>query len=327
MQFDLSIQRELARKLSLETTYVGSLGRKMTDLVDTNPFILGTKNRVFNVQPGARPNTSYSFLDTFENVANESYNGLEVALNKQTGENRWLGTSYFTLAYTYSHSIDNASGFRERNSRVPFYNHDQFRASSDFDVSHRFVFSSGWDLPFSNLWQSGPKPLTRGWSVYSILSDRTGFPLDVLAGLSRRMTRPGPSGAGDCNLVRANLVGPVTILDPKSNATASYFNTSAFDNSTLTCNASAVAAGAGTYGTAPRNLFRGPGRFNTDLALAKTTALHGERLQLVLRAEFFNVFNNVEFSDPSTNINAKTFGRISTTAPARTGQLAVRLVF
>ena len=328
MQFDLSVQRELARKFTLETTYVGSLGRKMTDLVDTNPFILGTKTRVFNVQPGARPNTSYSFLDTFMNVANDSYSGLEVALNKQTGENRWLGTSYFTLAYTYSHSIDNASGFRERNSRVPFYNHDQFRASSDFDVRQRFVASGRWDLPFSNLWQSGPKPLTKGWSVFSILSDRTGFPLDVLAGLSRRMSRPGPSGAGDCNLVRANLVGPVTILDPKSNPTASYFNTSAFDNSTLTCGTGAVAAGAGTYGTAPRNLFRGPGRFNTDLALAKTTALAGERLQLVLRAEFFNVFNNVEFGDPATSINAKaTFGKISTTGPARTGQLAVRLVF
>ena len=327
MQFDLSIQRELARKLTLETTYVGSLGRKMTDLVDTNPFILGTTNRVFNVQPGARPNTVYSFLDTFENVANESYSGLEVALTKQTAENRWLGTSYFTLGYTYSHAIDNASGFRERDSRVPFYNHNQFRASSDFDVRHRFVFSGRWDLPFSNLWQSGPKRLTQGWSAYSILSDRTGFPLDVLAGLTRRRTRPGPSGAGDCNLVRANLVGPVTIFDPKSNPTATYFDTNAFDNSTLACGAGAVAAGAGTYGTAPRNLFRGPGRFNTDLALAKTTSLKGERLKLALRAEFFNVFNNVEFSDPSTNINAKTFGKISATAPARTGQLAVRLIF
>jgi hypothetical protein len=328
MQYNLSIQRELARRLTLETTYIGTLGRKLTDLVDTNPFILGTKTRVFNVQPGARPNTSYSFLDTFENVANEEYNGLEVALNKRTGETRWLGTTYFTLAYTYSHAIDNASGFRERDSRVPFYNHNQFRASSDFDVRHRFVFSSGWDLPFANLWQSGPKRLTRGWSLYSIVSDRSGFPLDVLAGLSRRMTRPGPSGAGDCNLVRANLVGPIVIFDPKSNALASYFATSAFSNAGLTCNTTAVAAGAGTYGTGPRNLLRGPGRFNTNLALQKSTSLKGERFQLVVRGELFNAFNNVEFSDPNTNIlDTKNFGRISTTADPRIAQLAVRLTF
>jgi hypothetical protein len=329
MQYNLSIQRELAKRLTLETSYVGSIGRKLTSLVDTNPFILGTKNRVFNVQAGARPNTSFSFLDTFENLAYEYYNGLEVALNKQSSETRFLGATYFTLAYTYSHAIDNASGFRERDSRVPFYNHDQFRASSDFDVRHRIVFSGGWDLPFANLWQSGPKRLTRGWSLYSILSFRTGFPLDVLSGLARRGTRPGPSGAGDCNLVRANLVGTVQITDPKSDPNATYFNSSAFSpvNPTFTCASAGVAPGAGTYGTTPRNFLRGPGQFNTNLALAKSIPLVGERFQLSIRAEFFNVFNNVQFLDPNTNIKDPNFGRISTTAAPRIGQLAVRLSY
>jgi hypothetical protein len=328
MGYSLSVQRELTKKLSLETTYVGSTARKLTSLVDTNPFVLGTKNRVFNVQSGARPNTSYSFLDTFENVSYEKYNGLEVALNKQSSETRFLGRTYFTLAYTYSHAIDNASGFRERGSRVPFYNHDQFRASSDFDIRHRFSFSSGWDLPFANLWQSGPKRLTKGWSLYSIITDRTGFPLDVFAGLTRRSTRPGPSGAGDCNLVRANLVGTIVILDPKSSANTMYFNPSAFSNAGLACGSAGVAAGAGTYGTAPRNVLRGPGQFNTNLALSKNTALVGDRLQLTFRAEFFNVFNNVQFSDPNTNINSPAnFGRVLSTASPRIGQLAVRLSF
>ena len=327
MAYNLSVQRELSRKVTLETNYIGSVGRKLTDLVDTNPFILGTKNRVFNVQPGARPNTSFSFLDTFENVAYEYYNGLEVSLNKQTSNTRWLGTTYFTLAYTYSHAIDNASGFRERDSRVPFYNHDQFRASSDFDIRHRFVFSGGWDLPFANMWQSGPKRLTKGWSLYSIISDRTGFPLDVLAGLTRRMSRPGPSGAGDCNLVRANLVGSLTYFDPKANPTATYFDTTAFSNAALACGSAAVAPGAGTYGTTPRNFLRGPGRFNTTMALAKTTPLAGERFTLTLRAELFNIFNNVQFSDPNTNINSSNFVKISTTVDPRIAQLAVRLSF
>jgi hypothetical protein len=62
------------------------------------------------------------------------------------------------------------------------------------------------------------------------------------------------------------------------------------------------------------------------MALAKATAL-GERLQLTLRAEFFNIFNNVQFSDPNTNINSPLFGQISSTAAPRIGQLAVRLSF
>src|SRR5262249_15950784 len=112
------------------------------------------------------------------------------------------------------------------------------------------------------------------------------------------------------------------------NANSSWFDTSAFSRAGLTCNTTAVAAGAGTYGTAPRNLLRGPGRFNTDVALQKSTPIKGERLNLVLRGEFFNVVNNVQFLDPSPNIgDTKNCGRISTTSPARTGQLAVRLTF
>jgi hypothetical protein len=73
---------------------------------------------------------------------------------------------------------------------------------------------------------------------------------------------------------------------------------------------------------------RGPGQFNTNLALSKSTALVGDRLQLTFRAEFFNVFNNVQFSDPNTNINSPAnFGRVLSTAPPRIGQLAVRLSF
>src|SRR5260370_7523512 len=96
---------------------------------------------------------------------------------RRVSETRFFGTSYFTFAYTYGHSIDNASGFRERNSRVPFYNAKQFVASSDFDVRQRVTFSGGWDLPFDLMWSSGPKRLVNGWSVYPIVPSHTRFPL------------------------------------------------------------------------------------------------------------------------------------------------------
>jgi hypothetical protein len=114
----------------LEANYVGSSSHKLTDLVDVNPFVLGTLHRLFNTQPGTT-DTSFSFLDEFRNVSNASYNSLELSLQKRVSPTRYFGNSYFTLAYTYGHSIDNASGFRERNSRVPFYNPRQFIASSD----------------------------------------------------------------------------------------------------------------------------------------------------------------------------------------------------
>ncbi|WP_218262361.1 hypothetical protein, partial [Pseudomonas sp. FW305-3-2-15-C-TSA3] len=89
--------------------------------------------------------------------------------------------TYFTFAYTLAHSIDNVSGFRQRNSSVPSYNDNLFRASSDQDVRHRVTFSGGWDLPIEHYWSSGPKRLTQGWSVFPIFTWHTGFPFDVFA--------------------------------------------------------------------------------------------------------------------------------------------------
>jgi len=338
-QYNLSIQHELLPNLTLETNYVGSSSHKLTDLVDANPFVLGTLHRLFNTQPSTN-DLSYSFLDEFRDVASAHYNSLELGLTKRPSQSRFFGNTFFTLAYTYGHSIDNASGFRERNSRVPIYNPKQFVASSDHDTRHRISFGAGWDLPFDRAWSSGPKRLTRGWGIYPIITYRTGFPVDVLAGFSRRRTRPGPSGAGDGNLVRANLVGSsITIFDPRQSQTISgktgnfWFNPNNFTTNGLggaTCNPCALNPALRTYGTTPRNAFTGPGRVNVNFAIAKQTPLVGERLNLLFRAEFFNLFNHAQFNIPNTNITDPTlFGQITSVVAdsQRIVQLALKLAF
>jgi outer membrane receptor protein involved in Fe transport len=340
-QYNLSIQHELIPNLTLETNYVGSSSHKLTDLVDANPFVLGTTHRLFNTQPGTTDG-SYSFLDEFRNVANAHYNSLELSLTKRLSSTRSFGTTFFTFAYTYGHSIDNASGFRERNSRVPFYNARQFLASSDYDVRHRISFSAGWDLPFERLWSSGPKRLTGGWGLYPIVTYRTGFPVDVLAQFTRGGlgTRPGPSGAGDGNLVRANLVGSsIIIFDPRQSQTINgrsgnfWFDPNNFTRNGLggaICNSCALNPALRTYGTFPRNGLRGPSQANVNLAIAKQTPLYGERLNLLFRAEFFNLFNHAQFNIPNTTItNPDLFGQITSVIPdsQRIVQLALKLTF
>src|SRR5262249_10330808 len=155
-QYNLSIQRELRRNLLVEVNYVGSSSHKLTSLIDANPFILGTTTRLFNSTTG-NTGSSFSYLDEFRNVVNASYNSLELSTTKRVSETKFPGTTYFPFAYTYGHSIDFASGFRQRNSRVPTYDPDLFRASSDYDLRHRLTFSGGWDLPFDRVWSSGPK--------------------------------------------------------------------------------------------------------------------------------------------------------------------------
>jgi hypothetical protein len=319
----------------LETSYVGSVTHKQTALVDQNPFILGTDTRLLNTQPGILPDGSngFSFLDTFENAVNANYNSLEASLTKRITGNRWLGNSYFTLAYTWGKSIDDSSGFRNVSSQVPYYNHGQFRAVSDYDIGQRIAFSGGWDLPFDQLWASGPRRLTKGWSLYPILTWRTGFPMDISAQLAQSPTDPGPSGAGDANIVRANLTTPnVRIFDPHQTrtfnlptagnvaATGSFW----FDPTVFNAPPDTPAS---TYGTYPRNYLRGPHRSNLDFAVAKKTAIFRERLNAEFRAEFFNIFNHAEFELPTLNILDPSFGQISSTYDPRIIQLAVRLTF
>ena len=196
-QYNFSIERELTSGVVLETSYVGSDTHKETALVDQNPFILGTDTRLLNTQPGILPDGSngFSYLDTFSNVVTGTYNSLEASLTKRITGNRWLGNSYFTLAYTWGKSIDNASGFRNVNSQVPYYNHELFRSVSDYDIGQRIAFSGGWDLPFDQLWASAPRRLTKGWSLYPILTWRTGFPMDVLSPAYHRHGGPRTVGS------------------------------------------------------------------------------------------------------------------------------------
>jgi hypothetical protein len=334
-QFNFSIQRDLTRGLVLETSYVGSVTHKQTGLVDMNPFILstvdlasGTGTRLLNTQPGILPDGSngFSYLLTFGNVVSGNYSSLEASLTKRLTENRWLGHSYFTLAYTWGKSIDNASGFRNNNDRVPYYNHMLFRSVADYDIAHRVAFSGGWDLPFDQLWASGPKRLTKGWSLYPILTWRTGFPMDIPSQLYTTRRDPGPSGAGDAGLVRANLNTPVVpMFDPHQ---ARTFNGVAgsfwFDPTVFDTNYNLAAP---TYGTYPRNFLRGPHRTNFDFAVAKKIAIIGERLNMEFRAEFFNILNQAEFQLPTLNITDPNFGQITSTYDPRIIQLALRVTF
>jgi hypothetical protein len=363
-QYNLTVQREVARNTTLQLGYLGSSSHGLTALVDSNPFILGTSDRVLNLLPGNSSCTastgqcSFTGLPTFKNVSKASYNGLTASITRQVTDTRFIGRTYFTFGYTYAHSIDNVSGFRARNSQVPTYNPNLFRASSDFDVRNRITFSGGWDLPFDQAWASGPKRLTQGWSLYPIVSWRTGFPLDVFGQVdgSGGFTNPTVTGAGDIN-PHANLTGqPLTTFDPHQAQTINgvtgnfYFNPLAFSNAQVgsssdpcpapssSCFPSTAQVVANpalrTYGSVPRNFLRGPGRTNVDMTVAKVTGIT-ERLKLEIRADAFNLFNHAEFANPSTNITSANFGRITTTGDPgppidhheRILQLAARFTF
>lgn len=387
-QYNLSVQQEVARNTALELSYVGSLAHGLTSLIDVNPFVPGTTNRIFNLGAGdsscqdasgdsssglsASATCSFGNLPEFKNISNANYNSLQGSLNRQLIDSHAFGRTYFTLAYTWAHSIDNASGFRQRNSTVPSDDPNLFRASSDQDIRQRVTFSGGWDLPFDHMWDSGPKRLTQGWSLFPIVTWHTGLPFDVFANLSEQFTynAEGPSGLGDPGTEHANVVGPLNTLNPRTSQTLTNNNTGTSSTGFYLFNPASLSnaqcgdandpppcvPGPGilpsdaqvqanpalkTYGTLPRNFFRGPSYVNFDLALSKTTTLT-EHVKFELRAEFFNIFNHANFANPGIINNGNSgftggaggsdptspqFGQITATYDPRIIQLAGRFSF
>jgi len=337
-QYNLSIEHQLSNKLVARAAYVGSSSHGLTTLVDSNPFDPATLNsanpqRFLNERagnlpaftnpdpngvtpPGFNPNVpngSFGQEQEFKNASNANYHALQLSLTQQT-TNVWkLGGMYYTLGYTWAHSIDNASGFRQGSFAVPFFNPQLFRSSSDFDVRQYLTFSGGWDLPFN----SGPHRLVKGWSLYPILTWRTGFPFTAVGGFNTLDNAPGPTGAGDQALINANLTAPIQYLNPKTNG-LQFFSQASFNNN--------VVQG---YGTAPRNVLRGPGRTNLDLSLAKVTPLYRERITLELRVDAFNLFNHTEFQNLDNNAQdiGSTFGQVTSAYDPRILQVAAHLRF
>ena len=285
---------------------------------------------------GRRSRYRFSYMPEFENAVQAYYNSLAAGLHKRLSETK-LGGLQFQLSYTYGHSIDNSSGFRASTSQVPAYNWDRFRASSDFDLRHYVAFSGTWELPFARMWDRGPKRLTRGWTLYPIVTYRSGGPMTISAGLPTTRTRPGPSGAGDGGLTLANQVAPVTYFDPHTYLTNSmtgnagnfYFDPTAFSTAAFSAPGFDPVNNPSqrTYGSSGRNEYRGPGRSNFNITLAKITSLYQERMKLEIRADFFNVLNHTEFDNPSTSIGSSFFGQVTSTGDPRIIQLAARLTF
>jgi hypothetical protein len=93
-----------------------------------------------------------------------------------------------------------------------------------------------------------------------------------------------------------------------------------FDTSLFTFNA------VGSFGNSGRNILRGPSLFNANVGLLKGTNIT-ERVKLQFRAEFFNIFNNVNFNNPGTTVGTPGFGKITSAKDPRILQLMLKLIF
>jgi hypothetical protein len=283
----------------------------------------------------------FGFGNTFTKlVANSVYHSGEVTVQRKAGDVTFLA------AYTLAKAIDDSSAFGEL---INFSNAKLSRGLSSTDVHQNFVVSYVWELPFSRLFHGMPR-LTKGWQLQGITRFATGFPIQMgdgnPSGLCTQFdtvtdpTNPTPLCQGDASLTGSpstdmpNLVGPIHIHNPRASADHTYFDQSAFTATACALtfpngqSNPGVLAGTdcGSFGSANRRFFHGPGFNNTDLGISKmipiTEAMHFE-----IRGEFFNIFNHAQFNNPSGDISSANFGIVTSARDPRIGQVSAKFVW
>ena len=163
-------------------------------------------------------------------------------------------------------------------------------ALCNFDLTHSFVLSYDWVLPFEKMVGPGwMKTLAGGWTLSGITRFATGLPVSLSEGDDASLI-----GANAAGLDVPNFAGGGQVLadtNPRHRQ-KTYFNVALFTTEQL-----------GQLGNSRRRFFHGPGLNNWDITLAKVTRIT-ESKQLELRVEAFNLFNHAQFNNPDGGIDS-----------------------
>ncbi len=356
-QFDLAIQAQLPSHTVLGVSYVGSLGRHLpvrhelnqlqpvsplqnpygpgqaisgndcTTSAGTTPTANGkviTQDVANHIQVACgnsaipfRPFYGLAGIDYDSNLGQSEYNALQVGLT------RYFGRLNGSVAYTFSHSIDDGSDGAS-SEIVNAYNPQRSLASSNFDERHILEASVVYDLPF--FVQPGLlHSVLGGWQISDLTSFQTGTPFSV------NNNANDADNAGTGNTVTTvqsypDIVGKVNgkpaIRHPLGVQSPRLYNSDAF-----------VAPQGLTYGNAGRNILNLPRRTNYDMGLFKSFAVH-EDMHFEFRAEGFNIFNHTQWSGIDNSAcygtaacSSSTFLTPNAAHNARILQLAGKFIF
>jgi hypothetical protein len=340
-QYHFDIQRELARDTLIVLAYVGSKGTHLSQQLDRNqlhatpasqnPYLpeqyissadcnnvgngvntLGNGTPLtnqaalsLNVACGNvnvdqyRPYQGYDSIYGIIGGANSNYNALQIS-----GRRNSHGLQ-LTLAYTYSHSIDNSSD-RYDSSFVDSYNLASYRASSSFDQRHIFTASYIYNLPIFAHSKGLTGSMLGGWQVSGITTAQSGEPFSIVNGGTYDNAGVGNNvGSGSY----ADLVG-----DPHGQK-PTFNNVPGIVYGPLLYNPGAYTQPTGlTFGDSGRNSLAGPGRLNFDMGVFKRFKVR-EKKAIEFRAEAFNIFNHPQWN----GVNNTSCGYVTDSGSANSG--------
>ncbi len=323
-KFTLGIQHEIGFGTIVDVSYVGSLGRHLIVSRDNNVVPYGARFLAQNADttnPGKplpdnffRPYPGYGSITMRENSGTSSYHALEISINRRFARGMQYG-----IAYTWSKSMDYTSsdgGGLAAYVPIRIWNYGK----SSFDQTHNFVLNYTWDLPKAS--RRAPHPVVKhvfdNWQLSGLTVFASGLPSGI--GYST-VDGTDITGGGDGSRV---VVTGKAQLGHGDRSLNRWFDPTVFARPAF-----------GTYGNAPKDVFRLPGINNWDISLFKRFPIRSEARSLQLRWEMYNAFNHTQFSgvdstarfDASGNqINAR-FGRVISTRSPRIMQGSLRFSF
>ena len=336
-QWNVAVQRSITNNLSVDVAYVGShivhvgipdsnlnqltaaqlaQGSALTQQV-ANPYYgvlpasspLGTKT----IAAGQllKPYPRFQNVSIYRNNTGQTnYNAIEAKV-----EQRVTHSLSFLFAYTHSKLIDDASSvfsstvLSSPNSSsliaADTYRPYLERDSSNGDMPNVTTLSAVYAFP-KRVGNHLTTVALGGWTLNAVMTLQSGMPVTVTQSTNTN------SFAGVA-LMRP-MINAQAALPADQRTPAHFFNTAAFSTTPQF-----------QFGNASRNPVRGPAYRDADLSLVKHTGI-GEKTDLELRAEVFNITNTPGFAQPSGAFGTTAFGSITATVTdPRVAQFALRI--
>jgi hypothetical protein len=343
-QYNLTFQYEFVKSWVLEAGFVGSSSINLLDQYhDVNaPLIASPSNPINGITVNTAANaalrvpilgygTSGFQVTSFDGISN--YNSLQMTLRKQV-------THGFLMGASYTWSKDN-SDIQEvligngANSNLPSALGQQY-GPVGFSHPQRFVVNYSYDLPFGN--PSGALGLlAKGWNLSGVTAIQDGTPLTITDQNGGTVYNIGTFDQARAQMCPGSTYasiptsGSITSRLGGIAGGAGYLNKSSFCSEPAAPDSVAAFPGGPLptlFGDAGVGTVLGPGNFNFDISLVKTTHIT-ERQTVIFRAEFFNAFNHAQFSNPAVAVDTPaTFGQITTTSVnPRLIQFALKYLF
>ncbi|MDP9322345.1 MAG: TonB-dependent receptor [Acidobacteriota bacterium] len=305
-QWSFDIQRELGLGTALDLEYVGS----NTSHLDRSFFNNTPQPGAGTVDP-RRPSQKFRSRRIIQNDLIADYDAVSVILRKRMSKGLQVDAHY-----TWSRTRDMATHSNGGGQTMNNYDIWADYGPANWDIPHRFVASYLYDVPFLKT-SSNPvlKYVVAGWQISGVTTVQSGSPVNVTLSSDR-------ANIGITGQQRPDLVGAVPSLncvaDPDPTKRRQLMN--CYDQTAFALPAQF------TFGNAPRNVLRGPKFASTDVSLMKNIPLGGA-MRFQVRAEIYNLFNNVNYGNPGSTFAAASFGRITSAGSMRQVQLGGKIFF